>query len=104
MKGKKVIVGVSGGIAAYKAAELVRLLAKADTHTSVAMSPRLLLPRHFRADEDGGGPDFDRLRLRLLGCQIGQSYAFAEEHHLGLGHCAVGDDEQPSDFAGLRHP
>jgi phosphopantothenoylcysteine decarboxylase/phosphopantothenate--cysteine ligase len=38
MEGKKVIVGVTGGIAAYKAAELVRLLVKAGAHTKVAMT------------------------------------------------------------------
>jgi phosphopantothenoylcysteine decarboxylase/phosphopantothenate--cysteine ligase len=38
MKGKKVIVGVTGGIAAYKAAELVRLLAKEGVVTKVAMT------------------------------------------------------------------
>jgi phosphopantothenoylcysteine decarboxylase/phosphopantothenate--cysteine ligase len=38
MEGKKVIVGVTGGIAAYKAAELVRLLVKAGAQTRVAMT------------------------------------------------------------------
>ena len=38
MEGKKVIVGVTGGIAAYKAAELVRLLVKAGANTKVAMT------------------------------------------------------------------
>jgi phosphopantothenoylcysteine decarboxylase/phosphopantothenate--cysteine ligase len=38
MKGKKVIVGVTGGIAAYKAAELVRLLVKEGAVTKVAMT------------------------------------------------------------------
>ena len=38
MKGRKVIVGVTGGIAAYKAAELVRLLAKEGADTRVAMT------------------------------------------------------------------
>jgi phosphopantothenoylcysteine decarboxylase/phosphopantothenate--cysteine ligase len=38
MKDKKVIVGVTGGIAAYKAAELVRMLVKAGAHTRVAMT------------------------------------------------------------------
>jgi len=38
MKGRKVIVGVTGGIAAYKAAELVRLLAKEKAVTRVAMT------------------------------------------------------------------
>jgi len=28
MKGKRIVIGVSGGIAAYKAAELVRLLVR----------------------------------------------------------------------------
>ena len=40
MKGRKVIVGVTGGIAAYKAAELVRLLAKEGAVTRVAMTHR----------------------------------------------------------------
>jgi phosphopantothenoylcysteine decarboxylase/phosphopantothenate--cysteine ligase len=38
MNGRKVIVGVTGGIAAYKAAELVRLLAKEKAFTRVAMT------------------------------------------------------------------
>ena len=38
MKGKKVLVGVTGGIAAYKSAELVRLLIKADFQVEVAMT------------------------------------------------------------------
>ena len=38
MKGKKIIVGISGGIAAYKAAELVRLFVKAEVYTQVAMT------------------------------------------------------------------
>jgi phosphopantothenoylcysteine decarboxylase/phosphopantothenate--cysteine ligase len=38
MKGKKIVVGVTGGIAAYKAAELVRLLGKADAQVRVAMT------------------------------------------------------------------
>ena len=38
MKGKKVLVGVTGGIAAYKAVELVRLLIKADLRVEVAMT------------------------------------------------------------------
>ncbi len=38
MKGKKVLVGVTGGIAAYKTAELVRLLIKADLRVEVAMT------------------------------------------------------------------
>jgi phosphopantothenoylcysteine decarboxylase/phosphopantothenate--cysteine ligase len=52
MEGKKVIVGVTGGIAAYKAAELVRLLVKAGAHTKVAMTTnatRFIAPLTFEA-------------------------------------------------------
>ncbi|MBU4427102.1 MAG: bifunctional phosphopantothenoylcysteine decarboxylase/phosphopantothenate--cysteine ligase CoaBC [Proteobacteria bacterium] len=52
MKGKKIIVGVSGGIAAYKAAELVRLLVKADARTFVTMTSnaaRFVTPLTFEA-------------------------------------------------------
>jgi len=38
MKDKHIIVGVTGGIAAYKAAELVRLLVRAGARTRVAMT------------------------------------------------------------------
>jgi len=38
MKDKKIIVGVTGGIAAYKASELVRILVKAGAVTHVAMT------------------------------------------------------------------
>lgn len=38
MNGKKIILGVSGGVAAYKAAELVRLLVKANAEVHVVMT------------------------------------------------------------------
>ena len=38
LKGATIVVGVTGGIAAYKAAELVRLLDKAGAHVEVAMT------------------------------------------------------------------
>ena len=38
MKDKRIIVGVTGGIAAYKAAELVRILIKTGAETDVAMT------------------------------------------------------------------
>ena len=38
MKGKDIIVGVTGGIAAYKAAELVRLLVREEAQVRVAMT------------------------------------------------------------------
>lgn len=52
MKEKKVIVGVTGGIAAYKAAELVRLLVKAGAETKVAMTSsatKFVTPLTFEA-------------------------------------------------------
>ena len=39
MKGKKIIVGITGGIAAYKAAILIRLLIKKGTEVQVLMTP-----------------------------------------------------------------
>ena len=38
LKGKEIILGVTGGIAAYKAAEFVRLLAKAEANVHVVMT------------------------------------------------------------------
>ena len=52
MKGKTVIVGITGGIAAYKAAEVVRLLVRADVYTRVAMTSnatRFVSPQTFEA-------------------------------------------------------
>ena len=52
MKGKKIVIGVTGGIAAYKAAELVRLMVKEDALTSVAMTAnaaRFVTPLTFEA-------------------------------------------------------
>ena len=40
LKGRTVVVAVGGGIAAYKAVELVRLLTKADAQVRVVMTPR----------------------------------------------------------------
>ena len=52
MKDKKVVVGVTGGIAAYKAAELVRLLVRAGVDTKVAMTApatKFVAPLTFEA-------------------------------------------------------
>jgi phosphopantothenoylcysteine decarboxylase/phosphopantothenate--cysteine ligase len=52
MKDKRVIVGVTGGIAAYKAAELVRILIKAGAQTKVAMTAnatKFITPLTFEA-------------------------------------------------------
>ncbi|WP_309608931.1 bifunctional phosphopantothenoylcysteine decarboxylase/phosphopantothenate--cysteine ligase CoaBC [Flavobacterium sp.] len=39
LSGKKIVLGVSGGIAAYKSASLVRLFIKAGAHVQVIMTP-----------------------------------------------------------------
>ncbi|PXY43839.1 bifunctional phosphopantothenoylcysteine decarboxylase/phosphopantothenate--cysteine ligase CoaBC [Flavobacterium hydrophilum] len=39
LRGKKILLGVSGGIAAYKTASLVRLFIKAGAHVQVIMTP-----------------------------------------------------------------
>ena len=52
MSGKEVIVGVTGGIAAYKSAELVRLLVKDDIMVKVAMTKsatKFVTPLTFEA-------------------------------------------------------
>ncbi|MFH1481391.1 MAG: bifunctional phosphopantothenoylcysteine decarboxylase/phosphopantothenate--cysteine ligase CoaBC [Pseudomonadota bacterium] len=52
MKDKKIIVGVTGGIAAYRAAELVRLLVKAGAQAKVVMTrsaTRFVTPMTFEA-------------------------------------------------------
>ena len=51
LKGKKVVLGVTGGIAAYKAAEFVRLLVKAEVDVHVAMTEnaqRFVTPLTFQ--------------------------------------------------------
>jgi phosphopantothenoylcysteine decarboxylase / phosphopantothenate---cysteine ligase len=42
LKGKEIVVGVTGGIAAYKAAEFVRLLVKRQAHVHVVMTRNAL--------------------------------------------------------------
>ena len=39
LNGNKVLLGISGGIAAYKTATLVRLFIKAGAHVQVIMTP-----------------------------------------------------------------
>ena len=39
LSGKKILLGISGGIAAYKTATLVRLFIKAGAHVQVIMTP-----------------------------------------------------------------
>jgi phosphopantothenoylcysteine decarboxylase/phosphopantothenate--cysteine ligase len=52
LKGKRILLGITGGIAAYKAAELVRLLVRAAADVRVAMTEaatRFVTPMTFQA-------------------------------------------------------
>src|SRR5258708_8551041 len=52
LKGKRILLGITGGIAAYKAAELVRLLVRAAADVRVAMTEaatRFVTPVTFQA-------------------------------------------------------
>ena len=40
LKGKKILLGISGSIAAYKSPILVRLLKKAGAEVKIVMTPR----------------------------------------------------------------
>jgi phosphopantothenoylcysteine decarboxylase/phosphopantothenate--cysteine ligase len=42
LRGKKIVLGISGGIAAYKTASLVRLFIKAGAEVQVIMTPASL--------------------------------------------------------------
>ena len=56
IKGKDIVVGVTGGIAAYKAAELVRILVKSGARVQVAMTAnatRFVSPLTFEALSGG---------------------------------------------------
>jgi phosphopantothenoylcysteine decarboxylase/phosphopantothenate--cysteine ligase len=46
LQGKRIVLGVTGGIAAYKAAELVRLLGKQGADVQVAMTEGRNALRH----------------------------------------------------------
>ncbi|GAA5160759.1 bifunctional phosphopantothenoylcysteine decarboxylase/phosphopantothenate--cysteine ligase CoaBC [Viridibacterium curvum] len=52
LTGKTIVLGITGGIAAYKAAELTRLLVKADAHVQIVMTEaatRFVTPMTFQA-------------------------------------------------------
>ena len=58
LQGKHIVLGLSGGVACYKAAELVRLLVKAGAQLQVVMTDaatqfKLLLARVYQDAADG---------------------------------------------------
>ncbi len=78
LAGANVLVGVAGGIAAYKAAELVRLLDKAGATVEVAMTPR--------AREFVGAMTFQALTRRPVFTDL---FSLTEE--ATIGHIALAD-------------
>ena len=53
LNGKKILLGMTGGVAAYKAAELTRLLVKAGADVRVAMTEAAT---HFIGTRHHAGP------------------------------------------------
>ena len=76
--GANVLVGVAGGIAAYKVAELVRLLDKAGASIDVAMTPR--------AQEFVGAMTFQALTRRPVFTDL---FSLTEE--ATIGHIQLAD-------------
>lgn len=70
---KRVLLGITGGIAAYKAAELVRLLTKAKTEVQVVMTPAAV---KFIAP----------LTLQALSGHPARIELFDEQHEAAMGH------------------
>jgi len=102
LKGKRIVVGVSGGIAAYKAAELVRLLMKAEVYTQVAMTSnatRFVTPFTFEALSGNRviwdmfnqeGPDMDHIMWGQEADLI--IIAPATANFIAKMACGIGDD------------
>ena len=78
LAGAHVVVGVAGGIAAYKAAELVRLFDKAGATVDVAMTPR--------ATEFVGPMTFQALTRRPVCTDL-----FSLHDEATIGHIALAD-------------
>ena len=77
-QGRRVVLCVGGGIAAYKACELARLLVKAGAQVRVALTPaaqRFVTPLTFQA---------------LTGSPVGTDI-FSAEQDLAAGHIALAD-------------
>ena len=78
LTGANILVGVGGGIAAYKAAELVRMLDKAGATVTVAMTPR--------AQKFVGAMTFQALTRRAVFTDL---FSLTEE--ASIGHIAMAD-------------
>src|SRR5579883_54824 len=81
LKGRRVTIGVGGGIAAYKAAELVRLLVKAEA------SVRVILTR-------AGERFITPLTLQALSGREVASELFDLDRESRIGHIALADEAE----------
>src|SRR5436305_13664197 len=99
LKGRRVAIGVCGGIAAYKAIECVRLLTEAEAEVRVLMTPeatRFLTPLTFEALSEnpvaadwlapqGGGESHIRLAEQAdVSASVPATAYIMEKHALGF--------------------
>ncbi len=78
LKNREVLVGIGGGIAAYKAAELVRLLTKAGARVQVVMTP-------------SGERFISRLTLQALSGRQVPADLFDADEEAEIGHIRIAD-------------
>ncbi|MES9885545.1 MAG: flavoprotein, partial [Candidatus Sedimenticola sp. 6PFRAG1] len=71
--GKRILLGVTGGIAAYKSAELVRLLIRAGAEVQVVMTP-------------AAGHFITPMTLQALSGHPVRESLFDEAHEAAMGH------------------
>ncbi|ACZ38463.1 bifunctional phosphopantothenoylcysteine decarboxylase/phosphopantothenate--cysteine ligase CoaBC [Sphaerobacter thermophilus] len=80
LKGKRIVLGVSGGIAAYKSVELARELTLAGAQVDVVMT---------RAAREFVGPlTFETLTRRPVRTEVFEQWTEAESGHVSLGERA----------------
>ncbi len=77
LEGKEIILGVTGGIAAYKAAEIVRLLVKKDANVSVVMTANAQKFVHPQT--------FQTLSRNRVATEMFPEQAEMEENHIAWG-------------------
>ena len=73
LTGKRILLGITGGIAAYKAAELVRLLCKAGAEVQVVMT-------------EAAGEFITPMTLQALSGRPVRQGLFDQAHEAAMGH------------------
>ena len=103
LKGRKILVGVTGGIAAYKACELVSRLSQAGAEVRVVMTraaQEFVTPLSFRALARGpvftemfeAPPEFDPVHVSLAEWADAVVVAPATANVIGKVACGIADD------------